>query len=778
MHVLKCHILFCSLFFLLFSASAQGKSLSIEHSLFKFDRKRNIYTYTQPRVTYGNTTISGSGLVYDKNTEIMLFSGNVVIHLPGIVLTADKAQFDRKNGRNTLHRATMYDSNNGTFVDAERIEQVNDDEYIIYKGSLTRCRPDARAWELRGQRIVYMVDNYAYSINTSVHFYFLPIFYSPYFSWPTRLGRSTGLLMPTYSSVDSTDVTKSYGSRLKLPYFIALDRDHDVTITTDIIQRRGLGVDVDYLYAFTPDMSGRFHTWFIKETAQERDLSQETMGSLSSSDDLDLKPQRYRYEFDHRQNIFLNGQFFFHQHENSDNEINKEYFDAAVTLDSHFSRQMSLLFPWSSGNLSIAHETDDTFIYESTYDKTTDEETHLNKQPTVTVAQRFSRIADTPLSASLSSTGTQYNRTVGWNGQLVQGSVLLKAPFYYDFLNIQPSLQRTWYNVDTTYQTDSSSASQDPESFNLVIDQRNLELNFEIYRLFYNDDDAANRKLSFTPRIIYSEIQDVDQSQGDSAGFISTVLSMKTLTYKLESRYLLKNMETKKVRTFLSLDLTQIYNLQMENDSSYLNQPSSLETEDGETRLPLRLNLTLSPTSLFSTNLFYRFDHNIGRVIETGIGLSTRSAAGDSFALSYIKNETAYYEPDNTYHPAASVYTIAHNLKLNDRWTLYLAGEWDQSRSDLSTQYSDTTTVQRLDRQLTDLNATLAFSHGCYQFSAAYDEDIESELQDGITTEYLEKKITLTLQFQVMPTTGSVSTGTIADQIAGPQYQEGFLLPN
>ncbi len=778
MHVLKCHILFCSLFFLLLSASAQGRSLSIEHSLFKFDRKRNIHTYTQPRVTYGNTTISGSELVYDKNTEIMLFSGNVVIRLPGIVLTADNARFDQKSGRNTLHRATMYDSKNGTFVDADRIEQVSDEEFIIYKGSLTRCRPDAQAWELRGQRIVYMVDNYAYSINTSVHFYFLPIFYSPYFSWPTRRGRSTGLLMPTFSSVDSSDVTKSYGSRLKLPYFIALDRDHDVTITTDIIQRRGLGVDVDYLYAFTPDMSGRFRTWFIKETAQERDLLQENLGSLNSTDDLDLKPQRYRYGFDHRQNIFLNGQFFFHQAENSDNEINKEYFDAEVNKDSHFSRRINLLFPWSSGSLSIGHETDDTFIYESTYDKTTDKETHLNKQPTVTVAQRFSRIADTPLSASLSSTSTQYNRTVGWNGHLLQGSVLLKAPFFYDFLNIQPSLQRTWYSSNSNYKAESGSASQDPESFSWVIDQRNLELNFEIYRLFYNDDNVATRKLSFTPRIIYSEIQDVDQSQGNSAGFNSTVLSMKTLTYKLESRYLLKDVETKSVRTFFSLDLTQIYNLQMEDDPSYLNQPANLETDAGESRLPLRLDLSLSPTSLFSTNLFYRFDHNLGQVIETGIGLSTQSAAGDSFALNYIKNETAYREPDNTYHPAASVYTIAHNLRLNDRWTLYLAGEWDQSRSDLRTQYSDTTTIQRLDRQLTDLNATLAFNHGCYRFSAAYDEEIESELQNGITTEYLEKKITLTLQFQVLPTTGSIGTGTIVDQIAGPQYQEGFLLPN
>lgn len=775
MHVLKCHILLSPLFFLLLIPTLHGKTLTIEHTALRYDRDSNIHTYTSPRVRYGNSTTSARRLVYDKNTEILRFIGQVVIRLPGVVLTAESARFDRNTGLNTLLQATMYDSQNGAFVEAEEIEQISDEEYIIHKGVMTRCTQDTRAWELRGHRIYYQVDNYAYSLSTSLHFYRLPIFYTPYFSWPTTQKRTSGFLMPVFTTQNSENQSKNIGARLQLPYFIALDLDHDVTITADMIQRRGLGADIDYLYAFRPGMSGQLRAWLIKENINERDLAYENLGSLDPNDDrIDLNPMRYRYSYNHRQGIFFNGQFFFHQHENSDNEINKEYFDAEVGIESHFSRTISLVFPWSSGSLSLSHETADNFIYQSTYDKTNDRETHLNQQPAVSVSQRFSRVLDTPLTVALAGTGTRYSRIYGWNGQLQQGTLQLKAPFAYDFLNIWPSVQRTWTHLDAHYKNRPGASSQASRSFGWQIDRGDLELNFEVYRLFYNHENVATERLSFRPRVIYSEVQDVDQSEDNTTGFLSTVYSWKTLTYQLQTRYQVKNPENNSVRTYFSLDLTQIYNLQMEDDETYLNQPSNLETEPGESQLPLRLRLTVSPISLFSASLFYRFDHEQNRIVETGVGLSSSSSGGNRFSLGYTRNESTYREPNNTNHPAASAYTISHLLRLSDRWTFFLAGEWDQNRSDLGYRYSENASVERLDRQLTDLQLRLLFNHGCYQFSATYMEDIRSALLNGVTTEFLEKKLIFTLQFNVLPTTA----GGSAVQTTGAQYQQDFLLPN
>ncbi|MBT4637883.1 MAG: LPS-assembly protein LptD, partial [Deltaproteobacteria bacterium] len=613
-----------------------------------------------------------------------------------------------------------------------------------------------------------------------------PIFYSPYFSWPTKQGRSSGILIPIFSSVDSADATKSYGARLQIPYFIALDRDHDVTITSDIIQRRGLGVDIDYLYAFKPGMSGQFRTWFIKETQQERDLEIEPLGSLNpGSGGTDLNPLRYRYLYDHRQKFFLNGQFFFHQHENGDAEINKEYFAAEVTKETHFSRTFNLVFPWGSPNWSVSYETGDDFIYGSIYDKTTDKETHLNRHPSVSFSQRFSSLIGTPLSISLAGTGTNYDRIYGWNSLFTQSSIQLTAPFNLDFLNVWPRFQRDFYNFDSYYQARSGEAPQGSKKYGWSIDRRDLELNLEVYRYFYNYENVADSKLSIRPRVIYREIQDVDQTEGGGAEFIDTVLSQKTLTYKLDISYLVKDLGTKEVRSLFGMNLTQIYNLQMEEDQTFLNQPGNLETEQGEPRLPLRISFSFSPVSLFSASLFYRYDHNISRIVETGIGLSTGSADGSSFSLGYTNNEKAYVEPDATNHPVANIYSIGHTLRLSDRWTLSMGGTWDQNRSNLSYRYTEIPDIKRLDRQMTDLTAAVFYRHNCYNFSAAYQEGIESALLQGVTTEFLEKKFILTLQFQVLPTSSSVSSfpvapaaNDIASPVSGVQYQQGFLLPN
>lgn len=766
-----------ALFLFVNTCNLHGKTIFIEHQTYRFDKEKNIHKYTEPRVRIDSTTISASQLDYSKDKNLMEFAGNILIKTEKTIVTAEKGVLDLKKSQHTLYNATMFDKSNNVYIKADRIEQVSVDQYVIYNGVLTRCRLDSMAWEFRGRQIVYNVDNYAYSVSTSVHFYSFPLFYSPYFSWPTTKRRTSGVLVPTYSVLNSSDESKNYGARLKIPYFVDIDRDHDVTITADIIQRRGLGVEVDYLYAFTAGMSGQLKSWYLKESMDDRDLDDEALGSKDENDDsLDLKPERHRYSYDHRQNIFLGGQLFFHQNENSDNELNKEYFDSTVELDSRFSRTLGLVFPWTSGSLSVNYETGENFIYESIYDTETDKDTHLNKKPSLTLSQRISRIADTPFSLNLSGSATQYQRGYGWNGLLKTGSVRLSSAFSIDFLNIVPEVQRDYYDYDVNYISepgeDTSELDVNPEPYNWHIDQSTVELNFEFYRLFYNDNDVATKKLSFRPRLIYKEIADVDQSRGDTPAFISSVMSQRSLTQYLETRYYLKDPETKQVRTYLSFDLIQIYDFHSEDDQTYLStQPTYPETADGYSLLPLRISLAVAPSDLFTASLFYRYDHEQSKVIETIIGLSSTSLSGNRFALSHTNNTTTYSELDNTYHPEAQGYTITQQLRLADLWNLSLAATWDQSRNELSTQYGEDATTSRLNRQLTELDIVLNYTHHCYTFSASYSEDIEIETISGVSTEILEKKLGLKLSIPLFSGTG---VSSVADE--GLSYEQGFTL--
>jgi lipopolysaccharide assembly outer membrane protein LptD (OstA) len=757
--------------YLLSAVCAQARLLEIEHEIYRFDKERNIHTYSNPRVKIDNIQVSSSRLHYDKASDLMNFSGNIIIRTPKLLLTANTATFDLDKSVATLSQTTLYDEANAIFVEASRIEQLEEDLYIIYDGSVTFCKPGEKAWEVRGRKITYRVDDFAYSISTSLHFYTLPVFYTPFFSWPTKKGRASGFLIPGYTNIQSSNKSKSYGNRLQIPYFIDLDQDHDLTITADILQERGLGIGLDYQYAFLPGMRGSFQSWYLDENQKDRDLDYETLGTLNAgTDELDLQPTRYKYLYNHRQNMFFNGQLFFSQLGNSDNEINKEFFDSNVIIETHFAQALSMVFPWSSGSLAFSYETRDNFVYTSVFDPSNNADTYLNRHPSISVSQRFSRIADLPLSVNLGGSFINYERTYGWNGAVSKGSFGLSAPFYLDFLNVLPSYQRDFYDFNIKYQpspteTVSSSIESFPKNFGWFIDRKGLEFNFEIYRLFYNDDQVANRKLSFRPRIYYTEISDVDQSLGTTPGFESAIYSQKNLTYRLETLFLTKDLATNQVRTFMGFYLTQIYNLHREGEQTFLSpQPTNQETAPGDPRLPLRLQIFLSPVNRFSAGLFYRYDHQSESIVETVLSLGASSSEGSSFALSYTNNTVTYHDLDNTNHPAAKSYSVSHLLKLGDRWDLTLTGTWDQNRNTLNYQYGGSA-IERLDRQLTLLAMGLQFRHGCYNFIAGYREEILINTVKGVTAEYLDQRATFTISIPVLPTAaGGVSSVPVSQE--------------
>ena len=787
--------LFLFLFFVLFTLPLLAENIILEGDSYQFDRKREILTYTHPRVTIQTMVILGNELVYHKKTGILHFTGNIVMRSGSVVFTANRIEHDKNSGISTLFEATMYDKKNEVHVKAEKIERESEDRYIIHEGTITVCKPDEPAWEFYANRIVYRTDDFAYAYNTMVNFYGAPIFYTPFFSWPTKSGRATGMLEPRLTqSFGDSDESKNWGNRLEIPYFFDLDRDHDLTVTFDVLQRRGFALDLDYKYAFYPGMSGQIRSWILDESVIDRDLDYETLGS-QPAEDLDLQPLRYRYNIDHRQNVFWGGQFFFHQHENSDNEINKEYFDSDVTQEIFRSRALSLVFPWQQGSLSIVHDEREDFLYPSIYDKTTDKNTHLNRQPELNIAQSFSGIAGTPLSLNFSGTAIKYDRTDTWSGLYSRSSAGASSPFHLDFLNVIPSIRRDYYYYDVVYKRSSTEVSnpdfeEDPDPFGWSIDQAQLELNFEVFRITNNDDNVGIGRLSFRPRFIFTQVEDRDQRKslmtsptsssltgsdvnysltGPSADytryspmFITPIKSQKHITYRLETLYLSKDPQTRQIRKSFQLNLIQIQNLNRkdnleENNRSFtgpLIAESLQETELGDQKLPLRMELSFSPLPRFAANLFYRYDHKEGRIIESRFGLSTSTIDGNRYSMSYTNNTKAYEELDGSNRSIARVYTLSNLIKFGNILDMELTGNWDQNRNNLSAQFGQTS-AERLDRELTEATAVFRFKYDCYQYILGYSEKIVIRTNEGVSSEGLEQKVMFSLNLLGWPGTSN-----------------------
>lgn len=751
----------------------------MEGDVYQVDQEKEQFLYSRPRVRVDSITIIADELLYDRKSGILEFTNNVTVRQGGVLLTATTARYDTNTLVVSLNQASLYDNKSGVYIRAAKVEKFIDNKFIVEDGVMTLCKPESPAWEIRAGKITFFPDNFAYAYNASIFLGAVPIFYTPFFSWPTKEGRASGFLAPLISSHwGSSNPSKNYGYRVQIPYFLNLGKDHDATITTDLISQRGVGIGLEYRYAFVPGMFGQWNGWYLDEFRKNRESWKENMGSFPE-ESMDPTPTRYMYNFNHRQSIFWGGQFRFHQRMNSDNEINREYFDSGVDKDVHFSQSADFTFPWKDGGLSIKTSIEEDFTQNSIYDINTDKDTHLNSLPSLSISQSYSGVFNTPLSFKLSGTGTNYQRTYGWNGSLFQGVATVSSPFQVDFLNIKPAYTRTWYHYDVHYQrspTESSSETfqENPDNFGWFIDTKKLEFNFELFRLFKNRQHENVGKLSFRPRLIFEEVDDVDQRKAlsitpgnhtlndkaidydnFSGMFTGAIKSRKTVTFRWESNYLVKNPKTKKIRKFLHLNLSQTLNWNRNQERDRFQGPQSTdglqETVLGDPKLPLRVDLGIAPTPNFSAGLFYRFDHKEQKVVETKVNMSASSSSGSKFILDYKDNSKQYHEPDGTNHNATRTYTVTNQFKVLENLDLSLIGTWDLNRNNLKDLYSENDSKVLLDRQLTDLKGVLTYTHNCYKFILSYEEKIKTGREGDTDREYLDRVITFSFNLSGMP---------------------------
>lgn len=111
---------------------------------------------------------------------------------------------------------------------------VKDKSYSIFDAIYTTCQPGYSDWEIHAKEI--HIDPNAQigtAKHTFIYFYDIPIFYSPYLSFPTSKQRKSGFLMPIYNSSDR------YGYSIAEPYYLNLAPNYDLTVTPRYMTKRG-----------------------------------------------------------------------------------------------------------------------------------------------------------------------------------------------------------------------------------------------------------------------------------------------------------------------------------------------------------------------------------------------------------------------------------------------------------------------------------------------------------------------------------------------------------
>ncbi len=128
---------------------------------------------------------------------------------------------------------------------ANKVFQDSETQMRLEEGFYTTCDPQSEAWRLEAAYTeIDNVTEEGKSHHVWVKFFGIPLFYSPYVSFPLNDKRKSGFLAPMIGT--SNDI----GTEISIPYYLNLDPSYDLTITPRLMSRRGVMLGGDFRYLF------------------------------------------------------------------------------------------------------------------------------------------------------------------------------------------------------------------------------------------------------------------------------------------------------------------------------------------------------------------------------------------------------------------------------------------------------------------------------------------------------------------------------------------------
>ncbi|MFL9908118.1 LPS-assembly protein LptD [Paraburkholderia sp. RL17-337-BIB-A] len=204
--------------------------------------------------------IKADALHYDQDTDMADAYGQVHLNNNGATFAGPEAHM-RVDSSEGFMSSPKYQFNvTGGSGSAERVDLLDNERSVFTKGTYTACScTDNPAWYIKGSEFDFDTgadEGVAY--NSVLFFQGVPIFASPWMSFPLSGERRSGILPPTFS------LSSSNGFELSVPYYFNIAPNRDLTVTPRLISKRGVQLQSTFRY-LSPTYSGSITGEFLPD---------------------------------------------------------------------------------------------------------------------------------------------------------------------------------------------------------------------------------------------------------------------------------------------------------------------------------------------------------------------------------------------------------------------------------------------------------------------------------------------------------------------------------
>jgi len=199
----------------------------------------------------GNVELRRSGLhlfaddlLYNQMDNSLAASGNIQLRKDsGETIRAPQLRYEIDTERGDAEDAQFAFAANAARGAAEHIRFEGRDLITLESVRYTTCPPGRDDWLLRASTLTLdKASETGSAWNASITFMHVPIFYSPYLSFPLTDQRKTGFLAPHVGHSSSS------GFFLSAPYYFNMAPNYDDTLTARFLEKRGVQLANEFRY--------------------------------------------------------------------------------------------------------------------------------------------------------------------------------------------------------------------------------------------------------------------------------------------------------------------------------------------------------------------------------------------------------------------------------------------------------------------------------------------------------------------------------------------------
>lgn len=333
-------------------ASAQAQSVGLRVPALESSMLRTVPSTKDETVTI---TDSATLDVVDETNRLIL-EGDAQVRRSDVILKGDRITYDRALGQaKSLGNARLYqdgnlftgeeleynvDSETGEFLgpvysfadgssgQADFADMLDANHLRLFNATYAACPCPDPSWYIAADQVdLYNDENKGIARNAKIYMGDVPLFWSPYFTFPIKQERKTGFLTPTFG------YSSRSGADLIAPFFINLAPNYDATIYPRWLSKRGLMMGGEFRY-LRPNYSGQISGSYLnndKEFGRKRWsyslVHRQKLGELLG----------FNFGFNLNWNKVSDGDYFRDLTDTEINESDRTYLNqtASLTFSGH-----------------------------------------------------------------------------------------------------------------------------------------------------------------------------------------------------------------------------------------------------------------------------------------------------------------------------------------------------------------------------------------------------------------------------------------------------------